>query len=605
MKKLMMMSVACVACVLFAAPAEKLELLGAAELAPFGEITEASTTFGKMVGNPLMATMMVSGWQQGLVKTYGRFRNDAPVFWLFYADVKAIDGVKDPVKSVLVYPRADGSAQMLLKHTGSTKVADGTIHLLPGRGRPNDTWVKYTADDAFCAFADTSALALRAAKDCEKLIANRKAQVAKGRTPLAVVRLNDKGIATVARLQELANAVKANKAKIKGEGVMKTLEQFKKVQQEQQLAMLRNYRGATIAIDLNDKGLIATAKAKTKAGAKPLPFAGFKLPAGAFDVAQVVSPLFGAGCVGLQGGPATAAEQRLLFDAVASLIGEGAAELKKEKGAQKYAKFIGDVAVAAQEFLRTVPFSGAPDWDACALAFDAAQYPCLVFRSEAKQAAAMQAAVSKLLDRLCAACTRQWTAQKFLVKSAPTSWTLDLEALAKTIAAEDGKPLDAKKQKDLAEVTSTLKKVMGDTKLLVKFSPDGRSGFLGAPNVKPVKAAAKATGEARIAAALPEIAKARPTGAFCLTPYAFVRDTLLPILARFADKQNLAQLQAMQGAMPAPTKNGALAGAVWVERDGSARAVLRVTADEIRNLGAAFNAFTAAQLSAGGDDDDE
>lgn len=620
MKKLMMMSLVCVAGVLFAVPAEKLDLLGAAELAPFGEVTQASSTFGKMVGNPLMATMLVSGAQQGLVKSYGKSRADAPTFWLLYSDAKAIDialklkdpeSLKNPVQTVLVYPCADGPAQKLLKHVGSTKEEDGTIHLLPGVGRANDMWVKYTADGAFAAFADSAALALRAAKDCEKFIANRKARTAKGHQPLLLARVNEKGLATLVKLQDLDEAKKAKQVKAAKEKsavslqLRKTLEQVKQMQTEQRSSMLKNYRGAVLALDLDETGLVFTAKAKPKAGARPVPAAGFQLPAGAFDVARVASPFFGAGCVGLQGNPATAGEHRVLCDALRKLIRDGAAELKNEKDAQKYAKFIDDLVPALEDFLRTMPFTDPADWSAAALAFDAAQHPCVVFRPEAKQAAISLACVTKFLDRFTAACTRQWPAQKVLAKTGATAWTLDVAALVDVFVTLSSKPLKVEEQKSLAAFKSKFAKVMGDTKLLVKFSADGKKGFIGAPNVKPVPAAAGVSGETRLATALPEVAQTRPAGAFCLTPYAFVRETLLPILARMAAKKALAQLQAMQAAMPKPTKNGALAGAAWIEKDGSARAILRVTADEIRNIGAAFNAFTAAAMMGAAEEDDD
>ena len=49
-------------------------------------------------------------------------------------------------------------------------------------------------------------------------------------------------------------------------------------------------------------------------------------------------------------------------------------------------------------------------------------------------------------------------------------------------------------------------------------------------------------------------------------------------------------------AMTPAEKNSALAYACWTDPNGSARAILRITANELKNFGSAFNAFTAASL---------
>ena len=111
--------------------------------------------------------------------------------------------------------------------------------------------------------------------------------------------------------------------------------------------------------------------------------------------------------------------------------------------------------------------------------------------------------------------------------------------------------------------------------------------------------------KAALAAALPEVAQERPAGALFFTPYAFARDVVLPLVAKFGDKDVAAQVQAMTAAMPAAAPNSAFATAGWARKDGSFRVLMRLTANEIKNLGGAFNAFTAASMSAGADDDDD
>ena len=117
--------------------------------------------------------------------------------------------------------------------------------------------------------------------------------------------------------------------------------------------------------------------------------------------------------------------------------------------------------------------------------------------------------------------------------------------------------------------------------------------------------ASKSTGEAAIAEALPETVKDRPAGVFYLAPYTLARDVILPIVAKLSDKNTAAQYQMMLAGMAPAAPNSAVAAAGWVNADGAMRGLLRITAGEIKNLGAAFNAFTAAAMSSTTEEDDD
>ena len=74
-----------------------------------------------------------------------------------------------------------------------------------------------------------------------------------------------------------------------------------------------------------------------------------------------------------------------------------------------------------------------------------------------------------------------------------------------------------------------------------------------------------------------------------------MRDNLLPIVLKATPKKERAEVQSFLDVLPPAGANGAIAGAVWYEKNGSCSYLMRVTKDEIRNYGAAANAVMAAQ----------
>ena len=68
------------------------------------------------------------------------------------------------------------------------------------------------------------------------------------------------------------------------------------------------------------------------------------------------------------------------------------------------------------------------------------------------------------------------------------------------------------------------------------------------------------------------------------------------IMVMMSKKKDAKQYKAMMDAMPPPEANSAIAGARWTDANGSLRSLLRITTGELKNFGAAFNAFTAASL---------
>ena len=82
---------------------------------------------------------------------------------------------------------------------------------------------------------------------------------------------------------------------------------------------------------------------------------------------------------------------------------------------------------------------------------------------------------------------------------------------------------------------------------------------------------------------------------FYLSLYSLVRDNLLPIFLKATPKKERAEVQSFLDVLPPAGANGAIAGAVWYEKNGSCSYLMRVTKDEIRSYGAAANAVMGAQ----------
>lgn len=564
MKKVMKKSVVLFCLVaggLFAAEkdAAKPELVATVELAPFGDISKKFVNLGTMLNNPLLPTLLIGAGQERLAQMYGRFRSDAPIYGFVYARAA------DDATTVVVYPSADGPAKMLLDHPGATKDDDGMLHLPADEQNPDARAVKFTEDRRFCAIAPSAALARRALGD----FAARAVRPASAR-PLARVDVTAAGLRTSAELTSFA--------------------------------------GATATLDLTDKGLTVEGGLVARPGAPTLVGAGLALPAGALDRLPADAPLFAAVATRLACGISSETKHRADLDAAAAEIRTNlVVYVQKDKKTQAYASFAQEVAEALATFLRDgTAYPAATDWSGSALVFDAQLRPALVSDGAAAKAGETVAAATAFFDRLAAACARQWPDRKALVKT-DTGFVVDWAEVIDIGAAVSGLADDKETKKALATAKKTVAAVLGDTKTALAYGVDGTrvSSRLAAPAFTPPQG--KPTGEARVAAVLPETVAARPGAVFYCSLYGLVREAVLPIMARVASEKDAKQYGTMIAAMPAAGPNSAVAGAGWVEKDGSCRGLLRITANELKNFGAAFNAFTAASLSSAldADDDDE
>jgi len=608
MKKTMMMMTCTAAAVgLFAAPA-KPTLVATAELAPFAELNPAVTALGAMMNNPLLPAIAMGGAQQALAQSYGRLRASSPLFLQVYVDESVTQNPKigegDPFKDqgdiAVVYPIDETEAAFLQKRN-ATKAKDGTIMLPKSAKRPQKMCAKYSADGKFCAFAQTPVVATKAIED----FANRPAPKAGARSHVIRVNLNEAGLGTIAAvLQQTQAKQRESLLGVDTKDNRQLAEKFAAYSEQSsqaQLKILKSFSGAMLALDLDDYGIAISGGLRRKPGLT-VPEAGAALPAGALDRIPAGAGLFAA-CsrlVRMAGECQDAAEYAKLRGALVELLKSVPAAVAKEAAKnpdlKQYQGLIDEAIASVSELVLAIAYPQPSDWDSLAIGFDAQQHPALVGGGQVATATAESAAARKFLDRILAAVQRQWPDQKFFVKSANGAYAINWAALIDFVAAQSKEKADPK---GIAEVKKYVQAILGGTTTELCIAADGQQATLAAPGVK---LAAATTGEARFAAAVPEVAKARPAGVFYFTPYAFARDVVMPVMAKVAGPEEAQQAKAMQAALPAASEKGALAGASWVRKDGSVKFLLRLTADEVKSLGAAVGAFSAGEQS---DDDDE
>ena len=584
------------------------ELVCTMEVAPFGDVAQKVTSFGTMINNPIVPTLLLTTGQQQLVEKFGRFRADAPLVWLAYVQTPALEvaatntdqiAASDLFELVLVYPSVDGPANMLLRHPGATKEADGTLHLLPAEGRPDDLFVKYSGDNRYCAFAASSALAARALADFSALAARRNpAETA----PLLRVEVPTRGFAALATLQ---NGLEVLSEQASGgtndTAFARTLGNPQTTRKLQ--AYLSSIASCVLTLDLDKSGLSLDARLAPKPGLKTPLATPFALPAAAFDSVPASAPLFFfAGdrlCLQAQDEAAFRAD----MDEAARQLATAFAALRKDDENKKIAPFLNDVEALLANILKEVPFPAVTDWTGAWLAFDGALHPYLEQVEHAAQASAEARVTDTFWKGLAAAVEKQWPGRRLLVHEG-TAVAFDWHALIDICGAEAGVKPGDEAAKELANAKRKIDVILGSGRTLGTgtHAVDMNQSRYAAPGLKPAVDTSR-TGEARVAAALPEVAAHRPAAVFYLAPYAFVRDAILPIMVKTSAKKDAKQYETMIAAMPPAEKNGALAYACWVDPDGSVRSLLRVTADELKNCGAAFNAFTAASMASATDDD--
>lgn len=560
------------------------ELLGSIEVSSFSDFQRKAVDFGTMINNPAVSLMAVPAAQSTLTEKFGRFRPDAPMKFLCYADTavlrKAVadlggDGVGDAVYPVFLYPCAEGPEKFLENHPEAQKKADGTIELEDGNV------LLYSADGRTCVFSTNARLAKRALAN-----ASFSRDV---KRPLLRLDVTEAGLGLLADVHMKILEMQSQAMQVTGKPSDALLASFLKLQRtmgQLQNAKIRSYAHLTFGIDLDETGFVVKGEAKAKPGAPVSPAAGFRLPAGALDAMPAGAPLIVAGSSW-----GTFESERQYKDFLDDLNGIlNAISACSRECDPPCAAVAASLCAAGSDVLKSAPVPAPTDWFMGALAFGPNKEPYLVGHAKTAQATRSYELSCRFCAAVAAAIEKSWPG---ILRAQDASLTVNWFRLVDVIVeATDASPED---RKTAEKVKAAIAGVVGGPESVFGSeltSPTTIRTYAWAKGFTPPAAPSRGS---RVTAALPEIAAESPTTVFYLSLYSLVRDDVLPIVVKVAPKQKTKnEVQSFLNGLPPAGPNSAIAFADWEDRDGS-RFVLRVTKDEIRNIAAAVNAAIAAQ----------
>ena len=564
------------------------ELVGSVEFAPLSDYKKKIVDLGTTINNPIVSMMAVPALESQLTENFGNCRPDSPMKLLCYADVAAVrkllttdsDGdVDDALSGAFVYPCAEGIAKFIENHPEAKKKPDGVIELEDGNV------VLFTADDRTCAFATDVATAKRA-------LAENSAATA-GSYPLCRIDVTEAGLGLLA---DLHKKMVADQALLVQEGGTNACERlaaayvkFQMAQMQRQQAVLRKFAQMTFCLDLDETGFVAKGSVTAKPGVSVSPAAGFKLPAHALDGVPAGSPFFLALNPLLSSDVQKAEEYRAMIGDVNAILNSlFACARQKYPG---YAQVVDGIGAATTDLLKAVPCPSPTDWSVGAVAFGPQKEPYMVGFGECAKASQGAELTARFYAAVADAVEKKWPG---IVSAKGVSLSVDWVKLIDAVAAASGATKE--EQVEVANAKKTVAKILGGTASEVSTVLPSQTSYRTYAGVKGFTPPAAAPwGEGRFASALPEAAANRPGGMFYLSLYSLVRDDVLPILLKAVPRKKKAKVKSVLDALPPAGENGAIAGAVWYEKNGSCSFLMRVTKDEIRNYGAAANAVMAAQ----------
>ena len=548
-KKIVSVSVGAAVWAVFAAEGVRPqpELIGTVEIAAFSDFQKKVVDLGTTINNPAAPMLAVPAVQSMLTEQFGKFRQDAAMKLLCYANVAALrkaivedgdDDIDDAFEAAFLYPCAEGADAFLVNHPEAKKSADGVIELEDGNV------ALFAPDGRTCAFASNAGAAKRA-------LAAAPAPTA---CPLIRMNVTEVGLGLLADLHQKLAASQESLAQVAGgtnetDRLVSSCLKFQQAQMKRQNAVLRMFAQATMSMDLDETGFVVKGSVTAKPGVAVSPAAGFKLPAGVLDAIPAKAPLFGAA-------------NPFLYANITDL-------------------------------LTTAPCPGPADWAVGALAFGPRQEPYLLQFGESATATQGREVAVRFYAALADAIGKKWPG---ILLANDATLSVDWARLIDVVAAASGATQE--EQAQVAAAKENVAAILGGTvseASTVMPTPTTYRTFVGTKGFTPPAAAP--AGERRFAAAVPEAAANRPGGVFYLSLYALVRDNVLPLVVKVLPKQKTAQFQAIVSALPPAGANGAIAGATWYEKNGSCSFLLRVTKDEIRNYGAAANAIMSAQMA--------
>lgn len=514
----------------------KPELVASVEIAPFAEIRRKLTSFGTLMNNPIVPMALVPPIQSAIEEALGKFCPDSAIAVRKY--------VYQPAWQIAVTSEVTYAVEDLTKME--------VVYVKPPKG-PNPL-VRLEVNAAGLAALDDY-VSQSAAED-------RKARKAMGDAI--------SGIDLYCRLLDENPAPSSE-------------------------VDLRSYVRACFSFDLRERdGISVEFRMEPRPGAKVSPAAGFRLPPGAFDGVPDNAPAFLAVNDMLVGFCRDEREWKASSESAARIWTGLAEHALKDPGGQKFAVVLKGAARALADYIREMPFPDPSDWSAYALAFGPHGEPYFVLDGESAAARRMDAADVRFLDGLASAVEKQWPGRG-LVRASAGLLTVDYAAVL-DVAAAESQVKDA--DRELAHAKQRIAGILGSTTgelSVVPLSGRAHTAIYGPHGFhRPVSA--KPTGEARLAAALPETVGDRPSCAALFSCYMLARDFVLPVAVNFLPKNSRGVYRGLVKALPGARWESAIAAAYWARPDGSHRYLLRVTADELKNYGAVFNVVYAARL---------
>ena len=251
------------------------ELIGTVEIAAFSDFQKKVVDLGTTINNPAAPMLAVPAVQSMLTEQFGKFRQDAAMKLLCYAnvaalrkaiveDLKAMDLVEkiedyenkvgysqrsNAVVAALLYPCAEGADAFLVNHPEAKKSADGVIELEDGNV------ALFAPDGRTCAFASNAGAAKRA-------LAAAPAPTA---CPLIRMNVTEVGLGLLADLHQKLAASQESLAQVAGgtnetDRLVSSCLKFQQAQMKRQNAVLRMFAQATMSMDLDETGMLSRAR---------------------------------------------------------------------------------------------------------------------------------------------------------------------------------------------------------------------------------------------------------------------------------------------------------------------------------------------------------
>jgi len=585
-KQIVCASVGVAAWTLFAAEGVRpqTELIGSVEFAAFADVQQKIVDLGATINNPVVPMLAVPAIQNMLTEQFGKYRSDAPMKGLCYADVEALRkalaaddcSAVDALEVAFLYPCAEGMDAFLVNHPEAQKKADGVIEL------ENGFVVLFAADGRTCAFASTAAVARRALA--------APAPAAKAARPLVRLELTEAGLGLLAEFHKKVTDAQSELLHADGtnatDRVLSSFVKFQQAQARRQNAVLRRFSRMTASVDLDETGFVIKGSITAKPGASAPSAAGFTLPPKALDGVPAGAPLFYAVNPLLSLNVQNEQEYRALLDDIRA-ISDSVFDCVRQKKPEN-APIVDGLRAAVADLLTAAPNPAPTDWSVGALAFGPRQEPYLVQVGACAKASQGSAAVSRFYAAVAGILGKKWPG---IVSANGATLSVDWNRLVDVVAAETGGS-----QASADSAKKTIKTVLGGTASEISTVMPSQTSYRTYAGVKGFTPPAAAPfGEGRFAAVVPEAVANRPCSMFYLSLYSLVRDNVLPIVLKAVPDEEKAQIKAVVDVLPPAGANGAMAVAAWYEKSGSCSFLFRITKDEIKNLGAAVNAVMAAQ----------